>query len=41
MSRLRVFDWQKRFFDGHDEVEDKHRVDCPRSLKTNDNISKK
>lgn len=33
MLRSRVFEGQKRIFDGRDEVEDEHRVDCPTLLK--------
>ena len=38
MSRLRVFEWYKRFKSGHEEVEDDPRSGRPSTTKTDKNI---
>jgi hypothetical protein len=40
LSCTRVFEWQKRFMEGWEEVEDDERLGCHLASKTEENVEK-
>jgi hypothetical protein len=40
MSRLRVYEWHKRFMEDREEVEDNKRLGHPSTSKTKENVEK-
>jgi len=40
MSRTRLFEWQRRFKDGKEEVEDDHRSGRPSTSITEENVQR-
>jgi hypothetical protein len=40
MKKLSVFEWQKRFKEGRENVKGDERIGCPKTHWTNENVEK-